>query len=207
MKLAKKITDIQLPSESYNSFIRRVIYAVKDDYDFVTNQADDITTQQNALIAYRLNMIDAILYKSILKQYFLPNWALLTTEEKRELISVLVYPAATDLRPFCTLEEEIMWTREFGSITRSAREFRWDTARLKMIHGLTEMESLSFYTDTKPYKDDYLDANIPSLILWLSNGSYPPLGIDFTTNGFAQKSYYTLDRKNTCLDVLQHGLF
>lgn len=206
MKLAKKTVDIQLPDESYNSYIRRVAYPVKDDYDFVANSATDITTQQNALIMYRLDKIDGILYKAILKQWFLPNWATLSVDEKRELIAVLVYPAATDLRPFCTLEEEIMWTREFGSITKRARENRWESARIKMIHGLTEMDSLSFYVDTKPYKDDYVDANIPSLILWLSNGSYPALGIDFTANGFAQKTYYTIDRKNACLDVLQYGL-
>ena len=206
MKIAKKIIDTQQPDETYNSFIARVAYPVKDDYDFINNAADDITSIANSNILFSVTIIDTVLHKDVLKG-FLPLWNSLSFDDKKYLVRFYVYPPAEDLLQYYTEDELKMYWSELAALTKTARKQRWEAARLKVSYYLTALESLQFYNDTKAYKGDYEDANIPYLTLWLSNGSYPALGIDFITNGFAQKSYYSIDKKNMLLDILNYGLY
>lgn len=61
------------------------------------------------------------------------------------------------------------------------------------------------YKDTKLYKDDFIDADLPYLIYWIMSAALPQLGIDFTSNGFNSKVYYNEGVKNKVLSVLLYN--
>lgn len=207
MKIARKIADIQGEDENYNAFIARVGFAVKDTYDFATELSEDITTVLNCRILFILGAIDLILYKDLLKQNFVPIWNTLTQDEKLECVRNYNYPAPEDLSQYYTDAELEQFWSELVVRTKLDRAARFEAARVKVSYQVSPLVSLQFYNDTKAFKDDYIDANIPSLYLWLTNGSYMPLGIDFTNNGFAQKPYYTDFMRDFCIDIFIDGLY
>lgn len=184
-------------------------YLVDDAYDFTANQATDITTIDNLFFFFSYLRIDYIRLRDCLKQYFIPVWDSLSPADKKTLVRYYIYPTTftqADIDALFTAQEQKNNWETLAKISRDARANRWEVARQKISFYLTEIEGLQLYTDTKPFKDDYVDANLPHLIMWIINGAYPPLGIDYTANGFAQKSYYSVERKNVLVDCLVYGL-
>ena len=53
-----------------------------------------------------------------------------------------------------------------------------------------------------PFKADYIETDLPLLLLWVTSGSLPALGIDFTNIGFSSKPYYSESIKNKVLLIL-----
>jgi hypothetical protein len=66
-------------------------------------------------------------------------------------------------------------------------------------------DAVDFYESVASFEGKYYNLGYPHLICWLTNGSYGPLGIDFTLNGFAQKSYFSEDIKQLAIDILTLG--
>jgi len=208
MKVAIPQGYTQNAEETYLGFLRRCAIAVSDNYDFVANSMTDETNTQSLCLLRRDEQYDYIVLRDSLKLHILPNFATLSTEDQKILVSYYIYPPTftqADIDALFTTDEQKANWELLADISKVARYKRWEACRQKVSFTLTQLESLQFYTDTKSFQGDYIDANLPNLTLWLSNGSYPALGIDYTTNGFAQKSYYTEERKNICLDVLVNG--
>jgi hypothetical protein len=186
----------------------RYYYEVNDDYNFESNDATDVTDLSSLGIFKNSLRIDHIKFRDGCRASILPSWSSLTVSEQKELVSHFIYPVdfiQSDIDAIFTMEEQVENWKRLAEFTKIARYNRWEAARKRVSFDLTTLESLLFYQDTKPFKDDYIDANLPYLTLWISNGSYAPLEIDFTTTGFSGKSYYTETRKNICLDILVNG--
>lgn len=208
MKISMPQGSTQLQGESYKGFLRRCALSVPDNYDFITNNATDATNALSLEILWLDQHYDYIVLRDSLKLHILPNFDTLSLDEKKLLVKYYIYPITftqTDIDALFTMEEQKINWEILAAISKVARKQRWETCRQKVSFTLSVLESLQFYNDTKGFKGDYEDANLPNLILWLSNGLNNDLGIDYTTNGFAQKTYYTEERKNICLDILING--
>jgi hypothetical protein len=67
---------------------------------------------------------------------------------------------------------------------------------------LTNQQYTNYLNTTRNHKEDWL-AGSPRLRLYYENGQDSEWSTNFTTNGYAQATYYTLDRKNKALEILQ----
>ena len=199
-------------------------YIVEDDYDFYGNNADDVTSEEildifnnNVNINYvqgwekliNKNGKDYGYMRDYAKNYFVPSWSGLTFDDRKILIKYFIYPTDISLEEWNSYYSESVNFNNWQTLTQTTR----DDVRLKRLYAAfarisydcTTTQVAVIYLATKPYCIDYWMANLPHLILWITNGSFPALGIDFTTNGFAQMSGYSTDLKNKLLDILVNG--
>jgi len=156
---------------------------------------------------YVSDLSDIKLANTMIKDiYTNVGWSNLRDKDKLPIARLLSYTLLqTELDEVLTPQEQVDAKLEYVTKSKIARSTRWEYLRQQIALEVTEAEALAFYTDTKPFKDDYIDAGLPHLELWLTNGDYAPLGIDYTTTGFAQQSYYTASMLQMCIDYLITG--
>jgi hypothetical protein len=68
---------------------------------------------------------------------------------------------------------------------------------------LTNQQYANYLNTTRNHKDDWL-AGSPRLRLYFENGQNSDWATNFTTNGFAQTSYYSNARKEQALTILTY---
>lgn len=68
---------------------------------------------------------------------------------------------------------------------------------------LTNTQYANYLSTTRNHKDDWL-AGSPRLRLYYENGQSTEWATNFTTNGFAQTSYYSDARKEQALSILTY---
>ena len=68
---------------------------------------------------------------------------------------------------------------------------------------LTNQQYANYLNTTRNHKDDWL-AGSPRLRLYYENGQNSDWSTNFTTNGFAQTSYYSDARKEQALTILTY---
>lgn len=68
---------------------------------------------------------------------------------------------------------------------------------------LTNQQYANYLNTTRNHKDDWL-AGSPRLRLYFENGQDSDWATNFTTNGFAQTSYYSDARKEQALSILTY---
>ena len=68
---------------------------------------------------------------------------------------------------------------------------------------LTNQQYANYLNTTRNHKDDWL-AGSPRLRLYYENGQNSDWATNFTTNGFAQTSYYSDARKEQALTILTY---
>ena len=68
---------------------------------------------------------------------------------------------------------------------------------------LTNTQYANYLNTTRNHKDDWL-AGSPRLRLYYENGQSTEWATNFTTNGFAQTSYYSDARKEQALSILTY---
>lgn len=68
---------------------------------------------------------------------------------------------------------------------------------------LTNTQYANYLNTTRNHKDDWL-AGSPRLRLYYENGQSAEWATNFTTNGFAQTSYYSDARKEQALSILTY---
>jgi len=178
-----------------------IMETLESGYDDVTNVSTWFNIVTNCIKDY-------VYMRDFAKATFLPAWDTLSTPEKAKLVQHYIYPdtfTQEEIDVLFTAEEQLGNWEYLALKTKEVRGIRWEELRKKISFDLSVYEGLLFYSDTKQWKGDYIDADLPYLELWFVNGIYPPLGIDFTTNGFAQKSYYSEYRKDLCVDVVTNG--
>lgn len=151
---------------------------------------------------------DYIKMRDFAKQVFVPKWNTLTDHEKTHLFLHFVYPTSASKEELDALippQDQVPEWIVSATRAKACRERRWEATRRKVSFYLTPQQSMDLYVSVKDYSLDYKDANIPSLIHWIGNTADPSLGIDFTTSGFAQKSYFSSQLRDLMLDVLVNG--
>lgn len=182
------------------------------DYTFVSSI--DVTTQIDSTnVATWSSLIkfigkDYIYMRDFARTVFIPIWGTLSIVDKQMLAQYYLYPVGTtqtEIDSLIPVENQLVSWITLAQLSKDTRDIRWEVARQKVSFYLTDIQSLDLYKSTKEYSNEYRDANIPSLILWINNGSFPPLGIDFTTTGFAQKSYYTAGLRDLLTDIISNG--
>ncbi|MCK6381878.1 MAG: hypothetical protein L6Q54_11625 [Leptospiraceae bacterium] len=160
------------------------------------------TSYATLLIFLDVFRIDYIQFRESLKTHVLPNWGSLDIEEKKNLIREMIYPTNAVLTDYFSESElKTLWSA-MAERHKIARINRWEKARKELSYYLTVAEAFQFYQDTKEFKGDYIDANIPILKLWALGGNDSSLGIDYTTNGFPSKTYFSVALQEILLNAL-----
>lgn len=164
----------------------------------------DVTNPFNLYEFFRVGQIDYIQYRKYLKQDVLPNWDSLSSIQKIEMVKHNVAPSQLEKDSFFSQAEQIDHYIKIVGLEVEARQARWNEAMSRAAFYLlgNDLARLMMYNDSKIFRNDYIEADLPHLILWISDGSYPQLGIDFTSNGFGSKPYYNQSIKNAVLEVL-----
>lgn len=194
-------------SRGYNVSLNiNMDYALVDVLD--TNIHDDVSDVDTWLSIVHYIDEDYIRMRDFAKLTFIPQWSNFTDAQKIGLITHLIYPTSVtqiEIDALISSGDQLKNWVDIARNTKVCREQRWEVARQKVSFYLTDMESLDLYRSTKEYSNEYKDANIPSLIFWINSSAYPPLGIDFTSTGFSQKSYYTTGLRDLLLDIIYNG--
>ncbi len=206
MKIAKlNTTDLQYTKEGYiNNY-----FNVPDNYNFSANTADDVTSIETLYMFYTLNRYDYDVLRTTYKALYNPIWTGLTFEERQFLVKNYCYP--TDITneewlAYYTDEEHFLNWKELLIITRDdARLLRLFAAFSRISYECTQAQVAVIYLTTRQYCIDYYYGNLPHLVLWISNGTYPALGIDFSSHGFMQMSGYSDGLRDRLLNIIVNG--
>jgi len=182
-------------------------FSVPDTFEFEGSDSMNVTSVPNLNLFLRYFRIDLITLRQSIKLHLLSDWNSLS-EYHSYLISIYIYPdtvTQSTIDSFFTAAEQIENWTSLVNLTRKARANRWDISRQKISFQLSQFDLFSLYNLTKGFKDDFIEANLPIIILWITSGANESLGVDFSETGFAAQSYYSEDRKNLLLDVLLNG--
>lgn len=98
-------------------------------------------------------------------------------------------------------EEVVELTFEQKYDTRKEQIFELDKY---FREELTNQQYANYLNTTRNHKDDWL-AGSPRLRLYFENGQDSDWATNFTTNGFAQTSYYSDIRKQKALNILVYN--
>jgi len=164
----------------------------------------DVTSTTSLFSFVPSNQIDYIEFRNYCKQELLPNWSNLPEEEKLNLIKHNIAPNETEKENRVSIEQHRINFFELIRLEKLAREKRWEKAKkhIAFEFRLNQLNQLLMYQDTKPFKDDYIDAELPYLIHWIASNTNLLLGIDFTNNGFSSKSYFDQNLQTKLLEIL-----
>ena len=156
---------------------------------------------------YCYKLYDYLLVKdNIQRIYGSKSWDSFNLIEKKEIAKTLIFSLSSEVYSSVLSSDEINYATEYRTkIARVDRANRWEKLRVTIAPQVSQLVSLQFYTSTKQFKDDYIDAALPHLTCWLTNTSYSPLGIDYTNSGFAQQSYYSTSFAQLAASILIYG--
>lgn len=205
MKIAKStLTDVQITSQG----IVNNYYAVPDNHVF-SDDEDDVTTIESLRILSTVGVFDYGVFRDSLSSNIVPNWADLTFDDKRNCAKHYRYPSDISqdewLTYFTEVEHEANWNETVSRTRDDVRLQRLFAAFQKVSYRLTQGQVATVYMTTKNMCYDYYYANLPHLILWITNGAYPAMGINYTNNGFAQMSGYTQSLMLELVDIINNG--
>lgn len=151
---------------------------------------------------------DLVWKRDFLKAEFVPLWGNLINEDRKELVRIYCYPTnitEEEWSSYFTVEVHRDNWAFLVTEERKARTKRWEKMIEEVSYYNTMLENDDLYLTTKVMAEDYKVGKRPHIYYWITNGSLPAYGIDFTTNGFAQKSYYTEEKKNILVDIYING--
>src|SRR5574343_621732 len=206
MKIAKLIST---PIQTNNEGILNNYYPVPDNYGFTSSSAEDVTTLNTLYIFYEYKRYDCGVYRDSLRDNLVQNWNSLSFDDRKECIRAYRYPSDITQSEWDTYfteqEHEYNWNQVCVNTRESLRLPRLFAAFQKVSYRCTEVQTMLIYLQVKDLCYDYYYANLPHLLLWIQNGSYPALGIDYTNNGFAQMDGYTTTLRDELLDIFING--
>lgn len=191
-------------------------YVVPDNYDFSGNSAYDVTSACTLQTFMQINQIEYGIFRTSLTSNVVPIWSGLSFSDKQLCVKYFCYPpgittdeywtyvdASTDYKNWRNL---VMKCNGLPSVT-GQRLQRVIEAFVYFTYNLTAAQVAPIYLTTKPYIIDYWLGNMPHLLLWITNGTYAPLGIDFSSHGFAQASGYSPTIEAGLINIIQNGIY
>lgn len=206
MKIAK--LNSSMPGSIIHGINSLDYYLVSNNYNFELNNSTDVTSVRMLETFYGASKIEYGVYRDSLKTLFVPNWVNLTFDEKKLCVKEFCYPSDITNEEWLTYysfsEHESNWLPLVISC-REYRQKRLFAAFTKLTYYCTVSQTAVIYMTVKTMCIDYYYGNLPHLVLWISNGSYPALGVDFTNSGFAQASGYTTQLRDSLLDIFING--
>jgi hypothetical protein len=208
MRIVKKNIASNYGTSISESINRGDYYLAPNNYDFSVSNVTDVTTPELLEIFYEKSLIEYGVFRDSLVSIFIPIWNSLSFDSRKTCVKHYRYPANISQDEwnsyFSGSDQEMNWN-DVCVKTRDMRLTRLFAAFQKISYNLTTTQTALIYMTTKAYCVDYYYANLPHVIFWLQNGTYSPLGIDFTTNGFAQASGYSTALRDELLDILING--
>lgn len=211
MRVAIPADAVQDQGENYRKFIRRVGSCVANDFDFASSSPAllDVTSYDTLMYMYIDNNFDYGVFRDSLAANLVPNWNTLPFDERKNCVRDYRYPSNISDEEwheyFTDAEHESNWNILTAKTRDKVRLPRLFAAFQKISYRLREDQVAVIYLATKELCYDYYYANLPHLLLWITNGSYPALGIDYTNNGFAQMDGYTESIRNELVDIFVNG--
>ena len=204
MKIAKlKTTDIQTTGPGMLSNY----YKVADTHVF-TSDEDNVTSFDTLYVFCSGGVFDYGIFRDSIRNILIPQWAELLYADRKKCVQHYRYPTNISQAEFdnyfTAAEHEKNWS-VLTTKTRAVRLQRLFAAFQKISYRLPEAQVAVIYMVTKNMCYDYYYANLPHIMLWLQNGSYPALGINYTTNGFAQMAGYSTSLMYELLDIFANG--
>ena len=204
MKVAKlKTTEIQHTSQG----IIDNYYKVPDSHVF-TSLEDEVTSVETLFVLSSSGEFDYGVFRDSLRDNMVPQWANMMYDDRKKCVQHYRYPADLDPGEFASYFSEADHEKNWGILaakTRATRLQRLFAAFHKISYRMTETQVAIVYMTSKQMLVDYYYANLPHILFWVQNGSYPPLGIDYTTHGMAQMSGFTQSLMYEILDILVNG--
>lgn len=152
--------------------------------------------------------MDYIKFRDTCKAEFIPDFSDLEDEDEAILVKHYIYPSnftQAKINAIFTEDQQISNWDDFVSNSKKARERRWEKAKSRVSRLLDAMACNDLFVSVETFFPRYIEANRPDLICWITNTEVAVLGIDNTSDGFAQKEYYSADLKNSLYDILING--
>lgn len=181
---------------------------VDDDYDTSANNKEDASSYYSIDAFYSVFRFDYICKRNFLKKHVLPKFQNLDYDEQKELIRYRIFPEGitdAELLDYFTEEEQRINWKELLSYEREARSNRVEELRLQISYDMTPFQQVDMYLTVRDYLYDYIVADLPHLTLWFTNGTWEEFNVDFSNNGFQQKSYYSNEMLGIFVDILSNG--
>jgi len=195
MKLKKLIAD---------PVTMETVQTVDDTYILLGTEEwvyDAVLAQQ----FYNYARIDYIRFRKYLKYLAELMWEDLDADSRHICIDNYVKPVALswEATGYSDLELFNYWTR-MVELEKQCRINRANDCIQQITWYFTGEQSMTAYNDIKVILEDYKQCEYPELYCFVNSLSATILGLtfDYTTNGFASKSYYTLDRLNLVNEIL-----
>jgi hypothetical protein len=206
MKIAKlNTTPIQ---SDINDYIDNY-YEVPDTYDFSGNSADDVTSIETLMVFCEINRYDYDVLRTTYKTLYNPIWSGLTFDDRQLLVKHYCYPPEITQDEWFTYYTDAEHYNNWNTLVIRTRDqsrlIRLFSAFARISYELTTAQTAVIYMTSKVYCIDYYYGNLPHLVLWISNGYYPALGIDFRAHGFAQMDGYSDGLRDRLLDIINNG--
>jgi hypothetical protein len=204
MRIAKlKTTPVQTTSQG----ILEHYYKVPDNHVFLETE-DSMTSFDTLYVFCCGGMFDYGVFRDSIRDVLVPRWAELFYADRRKCVQHYRYPTNISQEEFdnyfSSAEHERNWAI-LTTKTRAVRLQRLFAAFQKISFRLPESQVAVIYIVTKQMCYDYYYANLPHIMLWLQNGQYPALGINYTANGFAQMAGYSTSLMYELLDIFVNG--
>ncbi len=182
-------------------------YKVPNNHVFSSSE-EDVTTFDNLYVFANGGKFDYGVFRDSLQEIVILDWGALSFEERRKCIKHYKYPASISQEEFNSYFSESEHERNWNILTvktRAVRLQRLFAAFQKISYRLNAAQVATIYMVTKNMCYDYYYASLPHVIYWVQNGAYPPLGINFTSNGFAQQGGFSTSVMNELLDIFVNG--
>lgn len=173
-------------------------YVLLETEEFV--QSAEIAEQY-----YYLSRIDYIRFRKYLKYLCENFWESLDAENRHICIDNYVKPEALswEATGYTDLQLEIYWVR-MVELEKQCRIERSNRCIERLTWFFTGAQSMVAYKDVFQIIEDWKQCEYPELYFWVNSaaGTINEQTFDHTSDGFASKSYYTLDRLNLVNDIL-----
>ena len=131
-------------------------------------------------------------------------WSNQSVQEKQKAYELVQKPESLDQVTDCGVSTETLENNWINLVQQATecRHYRVLLASAKVSFILTPSQSYQLNMDT--YENMYLwiTSSSPQLLHWINSTADLALGIDYTTTGFASKSYYSADAMNVLNAVL-----
>jgi hypothetical protein len=155
-----------------------------------------------------INILEYGVYRDQLKAQMVPIWGQLSFSIRQTCVKHYCYPVAITQTEWTTYYTDVEHENNWNVIVNKCRDYRLTrlyAAFAKLSFACTTNQVAVIYLNTKAMCIDYYYGNMPHLVLWISNGTYPALGIDYSTTGFAQMGGYTTALRDQLIDIINNG--